>query len=199
MNYYRYTYYFKSYIVKICCVQFHTDAMLEVSDIEKLPQCLVVHASTKLEKICKGIWIISKVVNFLRRDYSNLFVSKNTSNSPICISSVHTDVESKKKNLIAPSLRQHCANCLIKSTMPYHKIFSSAQMWDSYTYIVQYKIRQYVSSIFLFNLSCAIMSLIYRLAGSYLGNVHEVFHGILTTKGHFLKKFNAPFFIEKQV
>lgn len=37
------------------------------------------------------------------------------------------------------------------------------------------------------------------LAGSYLGNVHEVFHGILTTKGHFLKKFNAPFFIEKQV
>ena len=97
MNYYRYTYYFKSYIVKICCVQFHTDAMLEVSDIEKLPQCLVVHASTKLEKICKGIWIISKVVNFLRRDYSNLFVSKNTSNSPICISSVPTDIESKKK------------------------------------------------------------------------------------------------------
>ena len=152
MNYYRYTYYFKSYIVTICCVQFHTDAMLEVSDIEKLPQCLVVHASTKLEKICKGIWIISKVVNFLRRDYSNLFVSKNTSNSPICISSVHTDVESKKKNLIAPSLRQHCANCLIKSTMPYHKIFSSAQMWGSYTYIVQYKIRQYVSSIFFYSI-----------------------------------------------
>ena len=83
--------------------------------------------------------------------------------------------------MIAPSLRQHCANCLIKSNMPYHKIFSSAQMWGSYTYIVQYKIRQYVSSIIFYSiyhvLSCP-WSTGY-LAGSYLGNVHEVFHGIL--------------------
>ena len=45
-------------------------------------------------------------------------------------------------------------------------------------------------SLFLFNLLCAIMSLIYRLAGSYLGNVQEVFHGILQKE--FLTKFIAP-------